>query len=55
MAFDPAVRPPNGSVQWLHAKPWTLVECQFREDALVKSIVVWTIYKERIENSTVGK
>ncbi len=32
-----------------------LVEGQFREGALVKSIVVWTIYKERIGNSTVGK
>jgi hypothetical protein len=31
------------------------VEGQFREGALVKSIVVWTIYKERIGNSTVGK
>ena len=32
-----------------------LVEGQFREGALVKSIVEWKIYKERIGNSTVGK
>ena len=33
----------------------SLVEGRFREGSLVKSIVVWTIYKERIGNSTVGK
>ena len=32
-----------------------LEEGRFREGALVKSIVEWTIYKERIGNSTVGK
>ena len=31
------------------------VEGRFREGALVKSIVEWKIYKERIGNSTVGK